>query len=130
MPVLVVDGAVLTCSFGLGPSPLVVIPTSAVPVQAEGRLVARIDAIVPTINIQSFGMCSSLANPVVAAATAAAQGVLTPQPCIPATAAPWTPGSQKMTVGGVPALTNDSQCTCLFGGVITVGYPGQTKVTD
>jgi hypothetical protein len=93
MPELVVDGAVLTCSFGAGPAPLVVIPTSPVPVQVEGRLVARISDIVPTTNIQAFGMCSSLANPVVAAATAAAQGVLTPQPCIPAVATPWAPGS-------------------------------------
>ncbi|MDR2437860.1 MAG: DUF4280 domain-containing protein, partial [Planctomycetaceae bacterium] len=42
----------------------------------------------PIVNLATFGMCSSPANPAVAAATAAALGVLTPMPCIPVTVAP------------------------------------------
>ena len=56
----------------------------------------------PFVNILPFGMCMSLANPMVAAATAAALGALTPMPCIPVTPAPWVPGSPTVLVGGMP----------------------------
>ncbi len=39
----------------------------------------------PFVSIMPFAMCTSPANPTVAAATAAAMGVLTPMPCIPVT---------------------------------------------
>ncbi|MCL2068830.1 MAG: DUF4280 domain-containing protein [Oscillospiraceae bacterium] len=74
-----------------------------------------------------FGVCNSLSNPAVAAATAAALGVLTPQPCIPATAAPWAPGSTSVLIGGVPALESNSKLMCNWGGTIQVTSPGQTK---
>ncbi|HSH11373.1 MAG TPA: DUF4280 domain-containing protein, partial [Ilumatobacter sp.] len=77
-------------------------------------------------NILPFGMCMSMANPTVAAATAAALGVLTPMPCTPMTAAPWAPGSPTVLVVGQPALNNASMCTCSFGGVITVSFAGAT----
>jgi len=66
----------------------------------------------------------SIANPTVAAATAAALGVLTPMPCIPVTM-PWTPGSPTVMIGGMPALNNTSMCTCAWGGMIQIGFPGQ-----
>ncbi|MDR1268431.1 MAG: DUF4280 domain-containing protein, partial [Planctomycetaceae bacterium] len=53
----------------------------------------------PIVNLATFGVCSSLANPMVAVATAAALGVLTPMPCIPATVAPWAPGSPTVLIG-------------------------------
>jgi hypothetical protein len=71
-------------------------------------------------------MCISLANPQVAAATAAALGVLTPQPCIPATMTPWVPGAITDLLGSQPALDNVSTCMCNWAGVITVTNPGQT----
>src|SRR5205814_2010611 len=79
----------------------------------------------PMVNVMPFGMCMSPANPTVAAATAAAMGVLTPMPCIPATASPWVPGAPTVLLGNMPAL--DSACTlmCNWGGVITVTNPGQ-----
>jgi uncharacterized Zn-binding protein involved in type VI secretion len=67
----------------------------------------------------------SLANPEVAAATAAALGVLTPMPCQPVTT-PWIPSSETM-IGGQPALTLGSTCMCAFGGVITITFPGSTR---
>ncbi len=45
----------------------------------------------PMVNISPFGVCVSLANPAVAAATSAALGVLAPQPCIPVTVSPMGP---------------------------------------
>ncbi|MDD2421592.1 MAG: DUF4280 domain-containing protein [Heliobacteriaceae bacterium] len=67
-----------------------------------------------------FGMCSSPANPAVAAATAAALGVLTPMPCTPLVVTPWAPGSPTVLVGGYPALNNSSKAMCSFGGVIQI----------
>nr|WP_255636404.1 DUF4280 domain-containing protein [Azospirillum sp. 412522] len=79
----------------------------------------------PFVNVMPFGMCMSMANPMVAAATAAAFGVLTPMPCIPMTAAPWVPGCPTVLVGNMPALNNSSKCMCSFGGVIQITLPGQ-----
>jgi len=79
----------------------------------------------PIVNIPTFGVCMSLANPTVAAATAAALGVLTPMPCIPVTAAPWAPGSPTVMIANNPALNNSSTCMCNWAGVITISVPGQ-----
>jgi len=82
----------------------------------------------PLVNILPFGMCQSLANPTVAAATAAALGVLTPMPCVPVTTAPWVPGSPTVLIGNMPALNNSSKLMCMWGGIIEVTYAEQTTV--
>jgi hypothetical protein len=82
----------------------------------------------PMLNILPFGMCQSPANPTVAAATAAAMGVLTPMPCIPVTAAPWVPGSPTVLIANMPALNNSSKLMCNWGGVIEVTMPGQMTI--
>lgn len=64
---------------------------------------------------------------VVASATSAAQGVLTPQPCQPLLSA-WTPGSSGVTVDGDPALDDASTCLCSYGATITIGSAGQESV--
>jgi hypothetical protein len=127
MGVQVVMGAMLQCSFGVAPSSLVVLPTNKVVGMTPA---ANVMDNVPLLNIPPFGMCQSLANPMVAAATAAALGVLTPMPCIPATAAPWVPGCPKVLVGSAPALESNSKLMCSYGGVIQVVTPGQFKVID
>jgi hypothetical protein len=124
MAVQVVMGAMLQCSFGAAPSSLVVLPTNRT--TAGGVPAATIMDNVPLLNILPFGVCSSPANPSVASATAAALGVLTPMPCIPATASPWLPGAPTVTIGGMMALDNNCKLICNWGGVIQVASPGQT----
>lgn len=108
--------ALCQCTFGVAPVPLTV--TSQNTVIGQNFPIATIMDM-PKLPM-TFGMCSSPANPVVAAATAAALGVLTPMPCIPACAAPWAPGSPTVMVGGKPALNNSSKCICSYGGVISI----------
>ncbi|MAS38347.1 MAG: hypothetical protein CL610_30400 [Anaerolineaceae bacterium] len=126
MPQLVCQGANLACSFGTTPSSMVVLPARRV--NAANMPAATIMDHIPMTNILPFGMCTTLSNPQVAAATSAAQGVLTPQPCIPVTSSPWTPGSSRVMIGNQPALHNSCQCMCMWGGVITVTSPGQFTV--
>ncbi len=119
----VTTGAALTCTFGLAPSTLTVVPIGP-PVQAGGALAATVQDSRPMANIAPFGMCNTPSNPQVAAATAAALGVLTPQPCIPVTTAPWMPGSAMVQIGGQPALTSTCTLLCQWGGTITITSPG------
>jgi hypothetical protein len=126
MPFQVTNGAMLRCSMGVVPSSLVVLPINRT--MAGGQPAANIQDHVPLMNILSFGMCMSPANPAVAAATAAALGVLTPMPCIPATPAPWMPGVPSVLVGSMPAIDNTCSLMCLWAGVIQVVTPGEATV--
>ena len=123
MPQQVVAGATLMCSFGAAPSSLIVLPTNKT--MCGGPPAANIMDHKPIVNIPPFGMCMSLANPTVAAATAAALGVLTPMPCIPATSSPWFPGAPTVILGNMPALDNTCKCMCNWAGVISITVPGQ-----
>lgn len=118
-------GAQLKCSFGVVPSALVVLPTNRVVTQTPD---ANIMDHVPLVNIMPFGMCQSAANPMVAAATAAALGVLTPMPCIPVTPAPWAPGCATVMIANMPALNNSSKLNCAWGGIIEIIFAGQSTV--
>ncbi len=125
MPTQVCMGAMMSCSFGAAPSTLVVLPTNMV--TTSSMPAATIMDNIPLVNIMPFGMCNSLANPVVASATAAALGVLTPMPCIPATVAPWSPGASKTMIGNQPALDSSCKLNCMWGGVISISSPGQMQ---
>jgi hypothetical protein len=124
MPQQVVMGAMLKCSMGMAPSSLIVLPANKV--MCNYVPAANINDYIPMTNIMPFGMCQSLANPTVAAATAAALGVLTPMPCIPNTTAPWAPGAATTKVGNAPALDSVSKCMCAWAGVIEITSAGQT----
>ncbi|WP_442916703.1 DUF4280 domain-containing protein [Lutispora sp.] len=126
MGMCVCNGAILSCSFGSAPSSLMVMPQSRV--ITSGGPVANIMDNKPMVNVLPFGMCQSLANPAVAAATAAALGVLTPMPCIPVAVAPWTPGSPTVLIDGMPALNNTSKLMCVWGGVIQIIDAGQVTI--
>lgn len=122
MSILVTNGSLCTCSFGMAPCPLTVLPANRV---LCGTPAANIMDNKPFVNLASFGMCSSIANPTVAAATAAALGVLTPMPCVPVFPAPWVPGSPTILIGNMPALTNTSKLMCAWAGIVQITAPAQ-----
>ncbi len=119
--------AELMCSFGIAPSVLTVLPINRT--TCGKQVAANIMDHIPMVNIMPFGMCTSIANPEVASATAAALGVLTPMPCIPATAAPWMPGAPTVMLGQRPMLDATSTCLCTWAGEIMIVSPGQVQTT-
>jgi len=123
----VCNGATLQCSFGIAPSTLVVLPVNRVATGSQPD--ANIMDSEPMVNIMPFGMCFSLANPSVAAATSAALGVLTPMPCVPVTPAPWVAGAPTVTIANMPTLDNQSTLMCTWGGVIQIINPGELTVS-
>ncbi|UFJ38943.1 DUF4280 domain-containing protein [Brevibacillus humidisoli] len=125
MGFLVCQGANMQCSFGNAPAVLSVLPTNRVTTSTP---LANIMDNKPMVNIPPFGMCNSMANPQVASATAANKGVLTPQPCVPVTVAPWAPGAPTVLIANVPALNNSSKLMCNWGGMIQITNPGQTTI--
>jgi hypothetical protein len=118
---LVCTGAALQGSMGTTPAtfsasgPAVTVPSAA-----------SVTSDISPPSIAGFGLCMSMANPQVAAASSAG---LVPQPCVPVIPAPWSPGSTKVTIGGIPALDDASQCLCTWAGTITVSSAGQTDTT-
>ena len=126
MAMQVCAGAMLMCSFGVAPAALSVLPTNRV--MAGGPPAATIMDHIPIVNIPPFGMCTSLANPTVAAATTAAFGVLTPMPCMPVVPAPWVPGAPTVLIGSMPAHDNNCKAMCAWAGVIQITVPGQFTV--
>lgn len=126
MPTLMTTGAMMTCSFGAAPSVLNVLPANRV--MAGNLPAATIMDNVPALNVPPFAMCSSMANPAVAAATAAALGALTPMPCMPVPAGPWIPGVPTTMIGGMPALNDTCKLMCAWAGVIQFTAPGQATV--
>lgn len=115
--------AMMMCSFGVAPSTFNVLPVNCA--MTSSKPGANIMDNKPMVNVPPFGMCTSPSNPTVAAATAAALGVLTPMPCVPCIAAPWAPGSATVMLKNMPALNNTSKLMCNWGGVIQFSVPGQ-----
>ncbi|HRE03718.1 MAG TPA: DUF4280 domain-containing protein, partial [Ilumatobacteraceae bacterium] len=111
-----VMGSMMMCTFGVAPSTLVVLPTNQV--MGSKLPMANINDAKPIVNIPPFGMCTSLSNPTVAAATASAAGVLTPMPCIPVTTV-WMPGKPTTMVAKMPAVDITCKAMCNWGGSIS-----------
>jgi Domain of unknown function (DUF4280) len=121
-------GATMQCTFGAAPATLIVVdPTT---ILEDAMPAANIMDHAPIVNIPTFGMCSSIANPTVATATTAALGVLTPMPCVPVTPGPWIPGMPTALLRNMPALDQSCKCMCAWGGVISIVVPGATKTLD
>lgn len=114
MALLVVATAMCKCPFGSMLSPVIATSTNGMGVNLPIATIMDVPKV-------PFGMCSSMTNPAVASATAAALGVLTPMPCTPVVPAPWMPGSPTVLHGGKPVLNNTSKCTCVLGqGIIEI----------
>lgn len=122
---MIVTGATAVCTFGTAPGTITA--SSQAAVLAEGKPAATIQDV-GAASITPFAMCTSLANPQVAAATAAALGVLTPQPCAMVPAGTWIPAKPGVMVGGKPCLTSDCKLMCAYGGSVSIMAPGQAKV--
>lgn len=118
-------GAQMRCTLGTGASNLIV--TSQFKSKIQGRPVATIFDHAPNQNVPPFGLCLSLANPAVAAATSAAAGVLTPQPCTPVTPGPWVPASLRSKASGKPLLQDNACLQCAWAGRISITNPNQTS---
>ena len=128
MSKLVINGAKLKCNQGTSPGSLTVLPANGT--DADEQPAATVDDYQPMMNVGAFGMCQTQANPQVAAATAAAQGVLTPQPCVPVITSSWSPGSRVVTIQGTTALSDDSKCNCQWTGSIEITDPGTGVEAD
>lgn len=119
MATAVINGATLQCTCGDAPSKLIV--TSSPNNHIASQPAATIMDHMPATNILPFGTCKTL--------TAAASGVATP--CVPATAAPWLPGSSSLVlIANKPALLNTDKLMCTVGGVISITDPGQQPTID
>jgi hypothetical protein len=122
MPNQVCSTAMMTCTFGAAPSTFNATPR---PVLTSNLPMGVITDMVPMLNVPPFGVCSSVSNPMVIAATAAALGVLTPMPCIPVPTGPWVPGVPTVLITNIPAIDNTCKLMCAWGGVIAFSTPGQ-----
>ena len=126
MSFYVCQGAKLKCSMGDSTSDLGVMHPIK-PVYLHGENKANIMDFTPMTNIKPFGQCQSLANPTVAAATAANYGKLQPMPCTPNTTCPWIAGKPDTLVKGQPALMSDDKLICLWAGLIEITDEGQAE---
>lgn len=119
MPKQCCAGALLQCSFGTCPTALNVLPTNMVFTTTPA---ATIMDNKPMLNIPTFVMCTSPANPAVIASLGA------PAPCVPNVVAPWVIGVPNVLIGSMPALNDQSKAICMFGGLISVNFAGQVFV--
>ena len=122
----VCDGAKLECSMGTEESDLKVIDTAKIYI--KGNPMATIMDYKPMVNIKPFGKCKSMANPTVAAATAANYGNLKKMPCVPNIVAPWTGGKSNVKITKIATLLESSKLMCVWAGNIKVTDPGQDLV--
>ncbi len=120
----VVTGGKAMCTMGMGIFNI----TAVGNVMIENKPVLTTKDNVPFFNVAPMGvMCISLANPMVASATAAALGVLTPQPCVPQFVGPWITGTISCRVKGMGIVDNTCSLMCAYGGKISITFPGAVK---
>ena len=126
MPKCVAFGAKLKCSFGNKSVDMMVLPLNKTITAMFKPLANKMDFI-PALNVPSFGLCLSPANPL-NWKMAGPVPVFVPSTCIPVAFSPWNPVAKKTKIGGQPAMLETSKTTCAFAGSIKVDDPGQTSV--
>ncbi len=89
--------APMQCTMGMAPSTLMPTPKT---VMTSNQMAANIMDHIPIMNIPPFGMCLSLANPVVAAATAAALGDADADALRARDTRTWVPGAPTVLLCG------------------------------
>lgn len=119
------NGARLLCSQGTSPGTLKVFSVGKDDAQATIR-----DVHVG-LNIPSFGLCWSAANPSVASRTAEAHGLIRPAGCVPRIVDFWRPpqdrGAAEVRIRGATALDHTSTCACAWGGRIQILEPNARR---
>lgn len=118
--------AMCKCSCGSSSSTFMAVPIHQT--LTTNKPAANIQDHIPFLNIMPFGMCDSLLNPVVAAATAEKLGILQPMPCIPMTTSPWLVGAPTVILQNQPMLDKNSTLMCNWAGVIKIQMPGEFTV--
>ena len=108
---VVCDGA--TCSCDQGNSTVSLTVTSQTIKTISDNAVATVNDYISMTNLPAFGDCTIL--------TSAANGVSTP--CVPAAAAPWSPGSTIETIDSQAVLIASDTVTCSIGGTISITDP-------
>lgn len=116
--------AKIKCSFGDKIVTLRVLPSRTI--WLAGQPQANISDHIPLTNIEPFGKCHTVAYPPTGSATSANHGKLTPMPCIPNTPFPWIGGKNDVLLQNQPALLKSSTCKCIYGGIISVTFDGQS----
>jgi len=108
------QGAGLMCSVGAAPGRLSFADPS--------RSSATVKDCAPHQNVLPFGMCMSMANPMVQAGIAASQGVMTPCACMPVITGQWSPSLPIENLGKppAPAIDTGSILHCAWGGIIRI----------
>lgn len=119
----VVKGAKLECNCGDKESSLQIPVDHGIYINDKPQ--ANIMDFKPNLNIKPFGKCRSMANPTVAAATAANKGRLKKMPCMPVVTSPWIGGKEDTYIDNSPALVNKSTNMCVWSGRITITDDGQ-----
>jgi hypothetical protein len=115
---LLTEGALLTCSKGTAHSRLGIVPDVG-NLMAGRPTFAKSSDTRPFLNIRSFELCTSMANPAVAGMTVANRGVVSPAVCQPVRITPWLP---------LPATTMGCSVMCAYGGMIKCMAPAPAMI--
>ncbi len=121
-------GTMLGCKpWGAAPMPMGVLPTNRI--MTSKMPTATMKDIVPFLNIPSFVMCTSKANPAVIAVMAATFGAVQQFACIPAPAMPWMMAGMRAPGGKVPLVTKSACTMCMWAGTIAPQAPAQMQAS-